>query len=97
MSGTPASGPTVTIEDVRDAVAAVLRVAPEDVGDDTDLADLGLDSLRVMRLSGRWRRQGLVADFAVLAAEPTVRAWTRYLAGTATEPDRPWRNGGSPR
>jgi hypothetical protein len=43
MSGTPASGPTVTIEDVRDAVAAVLRVAPEDVGDDTDLADLGLD------------------------------------------------------
>ncbi|MBY8880278.1 phosphopantetheine-binding protein [Actinacidiphila acidipaludis] len=71
--------PAVTTDEVRGAVAAVLRVAPSLIGDDTNLVDLGLDSLRMMRLTGRWRRGGRKADFHVLTAEPTVRAWARHL------------------
>ena len=84
MSGTHREPPTVTTDEVRNAVAAVLRVAPSEIGDDTNLVKLGLDSLRMMRLSGRWRRSGLKADFHALTAETTVRAWARHLSGTAT-------------
>ncbi|WP_225840227.1 phosphopantetheine-binding protein [Streptomyces sp. NK08204] len=93
MSGTHRQPPTVTTDEVRNTVAAALRMAPSDIGDDTDLVKLGLDSLRMMRLSGRWRRSGLKADFHTLTAEPTVRAWARHLSGTATEP-APTKDGG---
>ncbi|WP_406864118.1 phosphopantetheine-binding protein [Streptomyces sp. HUAS MG47] len=74
---------TLTPAEIREAVAAVLGIAPEEIADDTNLAELGLTSLRLMRLSGRWRRGGLDVDFATLAVEPTVRAWAQHLG-----PDR---------
>ncbi|KNB52169.1 phosphopantetheine-binding protein [Streptomyces caatingaensis] len=80
MSTTPADTPVPTVEDVREAVAAALRLPAEEIADDTDLAGLGLTSLQIMRLSGRWRRAGLPVDFATLATEPTVLAWARHLA-----------------
>ncbi|MFF8382600.1 phosphopantetheine-binding protein [Streptomyces kanasensis] len=85
MSGTRPQPPAVTTDEVRDAVAAVLGVPSAEIGDDTDLVGLGLDSLRMMRLSGRWRRSGLKADFGSLAAEPTVGAWARCLSRAAAE------------
>ena len=38
-------------------VAELLGVAPESVAPDDDLIGQGLDSIRMMTLSGRWRRQ----------------------------------------
>ncbi|WP_283611148.1 condensation domain-containing protein, partial [Mycolicibacterium poriferae] len=52
-----------------------------------DLIASGLDSIRMMSLSGRWRRQGISVGFADLAANPTVAAWADLVAAhDATTP-----------
>ncbi|MDX1882822.1 amino acid adenylation domain-containing protein [Mycolicibacterium sp. 120270] len=74
------------LANVRDEVAELLGVAPEDLDPDADLIATGLDSIRMMSLSGRWRRQGIDVGFAALAEKPTVRAWTE-LIGDSASPD----------
>ena len=69
-------------------VAELLGISPDDVDPDTDLISQGLDSIRMMSLAGRWRRQGIDIDFASLAAEPSVRAWSS-LVSSATIAERP--------
>ncbi|AGT92336.1 phosphopantetheine-binding protein [Rhodococcus qingshengii] len=63
---------------VRD-VAEVLSMRAEQLGDDADLGDEGLDSVRLMTLVERWRGAGADADFAELAEEPTINAWVQVL------------------
>ncbi|MBY4576206.1 hypothetical protein ACN94_22110, partial [Gordonia paraffinivorans] len=58
-------------------------VAPESLDADTDLIAQGLDSLRMMRLAGGWRKRGIDIDFARLAAAPTLDAWSEMLGGGA--------------
>ncbi|MEM6104673.1 amino acid adenylation domain-containing protein [Mycobacterium sp. 050272] len=65
---------------VREQVAELLGVAPDEVDPDADLIASGLDSIRMMSLSGRWRRQGIDIGFAALAESPTVSAWTRMVS-----------------
>ncbi|MGV0848686.1 non-ribosomal peptide synthetase [Mycolicibacterium phlei] len=80
---------TTTPASVREEVAELLGIRPEEVDPDADLIASGLDSIRMMSLSGRWRKQGLDINFAALAEKPTVAAWTELVAsrlgeGTAT-------------
>ncbi|MDO4075942.1 amino acid adenylation domain-containing protein [Clavibacter michiganensis] len=70
---------------LRAQVARALRLDPADVGLDDDLVDLGLESTALIRLAGRWRRDGLAADFSRLAADPTIRAWARMLGEAAAD------------
>ncbi|GAB2642729.1 non-ribosomal peptide synthetase [Gordonia jinhuaensis] len=68
---------TMTLADVVAEVSAALgieKLAPED-----DLIEAGLDSIRMMRLAGQWRRQGYDIDFATMAARPTASAWAEIL------------------
>ena len=65
---------------VRDQVAELLGVAPDALDPEADLIASGLDSIRMMSLSGRWRRQGIDIGFAALAENPTVSAWTRLVS-----------------
>ncbi|MGV0780438.1 non-ribosomal peptide synthetase [Mycolicibacterium sp. XJ775] len=65
---------------VRDEVAELLGVSPDAVDPDADLIASGLDSIRMMSLSGRWRKQGINVGFAALAANPTVAAWIELVA-----------------
>ena len=64
---------------------------PPTFDDDADLITHGLDSITMMRLAGRWRRDGHDVAFADLAAEPTLRAWAALLAGPSApiEPAEP--------
>lgn len=64
---------------VHQQVADLLGVLPDDLDPEADLIASGLDSIRMMSLSGRWRRQGLDIGFATLAETPTVAAWTRLV------------------
>ncbi|MFD5916604.1 phosphopantetheine-binding protein [Kitasatospora sp. NPDC058201] len=84
MSASTAPGPTGFDPDtVRADIADILGERPEDIGDDDDLRDLGLDSMRVMHLVEVWRARGARAEFADLAdlgAEPTVVSWSAYLS-----------------
>ncbi len=66
---------STTAQSVRDEVAELLGVDPADLDPEADLIAAGLDSIRMMSLSGRWRRQGVDVGFAALAANPTVSAW----------------------
>ncbi len=68
---------------VREQVAELLGVSPEALDPDADLIASGLDSIRMMSLSGRWRRQGIDVGFAALAENPTVAAWTLLVSGHA--------------
>ncbi len=65
---------------VREEVAELLGVTPDDVDPDADLIASGLDSIRMMSLSGRWRKQGIDVNFAALAENPTVAAWSALVA-----------------
>ena len=72
-------------ESVRDEVAELLGVTAEALDPDADLIGSGLDSIRMMSLSGRWRKQGINVGFAALAANPTVSAWMDLVSEHATD------------
>ncbi|WP_333890551.1 amino acid adenylation domain-containing protein [Mycolicibacterium gadium] len=65
---------------VREEVAELLGVNPDEVDPEADLIASGLDSIRMMSLSGRWRKQGVAVNFAALAENPTVAAWSALVA-----------------
>ncbi|MGH3961567.1 amino acid adenylation domain-containing protein [Mycobacterium sp.] len=72
-------------EAVRAEVAELLGIGADAVDPDNDLIAQGLDSIRMMSLAGRWRRQGLAVDFATLAASPTVAAWSALVSAAQPE------------
>ncbi|MDV6264545.1 non-ribosomal peptide synthetase [Rhodococcoides yunnanense] len=72
-------------EELRAQVAELIGTEPEAVSLDANLFELGLESIVLMRLVGRFRKQGRAVTFADLAARPTVSAWSE-LVGAAIEP-----------
>ncbi|MFD9033337.1 phosphopantetheine-binding protein [Streptomyces sp. NPDC059567] len=74
----PRTSPLSAVE-LRQEVAAALGAQPDAIPGDAHLVHLGLGSLEMMRLVTRWRRQGLPAEFAELAAAPTLDDWHRHL------------------
>jgi bifunctional isochorismate lyase / aryl carrier protein len=64
---------------LREQVADVLAVAPEEVGDHEDLSLLGLDSIRIMSLISTWRATGIDVTFEDLAERPTFAEWAELL------------------
>ncbi|MFT3662968.1 MAG: phosphopantetheine-binding protein [Gordonia sp. (in: high G+C Gram-positive bacteria)] len=74
--------PTSTLDRERIVadLAEALDVPAEQLTDDVNVLDLGLDSVRLMSLIERWRAAGaLRADIAVLAADPVIGSWVREL------------------
>lgn len=62
-------------------IAALLDVSPDELTDDTNLLDAGLDSIRLMSLVEKWRAAGSPgADFVNLASEPVVGVWVAEVA-----------------
>ncbi|OZE85810.1 non-ribosomal peptide synthetase [Rhodococcus sp. 15-649-2-2] len=72
-------------DELRAQVAELIGSEPEAVPVDANLFELGLESIVLMRLVGRFRKQGRAVTFADLAARPTVSAWSE-LVGAAIEP-----------
>ncbi|WP_280354977.1 non-ribosomal peptide synthetase [Nocardia otitidiscaviarum] len=89
QSGSDATGAAIGKDEIRTAIATHLGLDPADIADGDDLIQLGLDSIRTMKLAGGWRKRGIAVNFAQLAAEPTVADWHRLLGGdpAAPEPD----------
>ncbi|TDD79238.1 non-ribosomal peptide synthetase [Actinomadura rubrisoli] len=67
----------LTWEELRAALADVLG-EPAEAGD--NLIELGMDSIRLMQLTGRLRRRGIEVRFAELAERPTLAGWWDLLA-----------------
>ncbi|BBB02301.1 hypothetical protein RVR_10180 [Actinacidiphila reveromycinica] len=68
---------------LRAAVADVLGIAPEKVGDDDNLVALGVESVRVMAISAQLRKYRVRIGYAQMIEEPTLRAWWRLVADSA--------------
>lgn len=71
--------PILTRAQITARVAEVLGVDPAALDEDGDLIAQGVDSVRMMSLAGRWRRDGLDVDFASLVAAPSIRDWADLL------------------
>lgn len=70
----------LTVERIRTDVADCLGEDSTDILLDENLVDHGLDSIRIMTLLERWRREHAVtASFADLAERPSVKAWASLL------------------
>lgn len=69
----------MTLDRMRADVARLIDLEPEEVADDANLADLGLDSMRLMQLAMGWEQAGLAVDFGVLAEHSTLRDWWREI------------------
>ncbi|BBX97156.1 non-ribosomal peptide synthetase [Mycobacterium lacus] len=74
----------ISKEEIRATVAAQLGCPAADITDHDDLIQLGLNSIRMMALSGGWRKRGVDVTFAQLAAAPTVDSWHGLLRGKPT-------------
>ncbi|GGK77179.1 phosphopantetheine-binding protein [Mangrovihabitans endophyticus] len=61
---------------LRRDVAEILGEDADSLSDDENLVDRGLDSIRILTLSTRWRESGVDTGFLDLADEPTIAAWS---------------------
>ncbi|WP_066454807.1 phosphopantetheine-binding protein [Castellaniella caeni] len=75
---------TLTLESMRADVARLLHESPADILDDDNLMNLGLDSMRLMKLASLWREAGAQVEFADLALEATLAQWWALVSRTAT-------------
>ncbi|NEW27151.1 non-ribosomal peptide synthetase [Nocardia cyriacigeorgica] len=64
---------------LRRVVAELAGLATDELADDANLLELGLDSVTVMRISGQLRRAGTRVEFRDLVREPTLRAWSELV------------------
>ena len=78
----------ITIGSLRTEVAELLDVPAEELGDDDDLTEWGLDSVRLMSLVNRWQMRGAAATFPELAAAPRLSAWVPLLMQPVAFTDR---------
>lgn len=68
-----------TCENIRKQIAELLQETPEDITDQEDLLDRGLDSVRIMTLVEQWRREEAEVTFVELAERPTIEEWQKLL------------------
>lgn len=71
----------LTLETMREDLARVLHEDPGEIGDDDNLIDLGLDSIRAMTVLTRWRETGVHIDFADMALHPQLSYWWQLIEG----------------
>ncbi|WP_169813388.1 phosphopantetheine-binding protein [Nocardia vaccinii] len=70
---------------LRGLVGEAMGADAESLDADANLMALGLDSVRVMKISGLLKREGIRLRFAEMMSEPTLRAWLRLTAATASD------------
>ena len=79
LGAAPAIGAVLTLERMRADIAAMIHEDPDEIADDDNLIDLGLDSMRAMTLVTSWRDLGrdggLDLDFSEFAQDPTLSGW----------------------
>ncbi|MDJ0408582.1 non-ribosomal peptide synthetase [Rhodococcoides fascians] len=75
-------------DELRAVVAELIGAEPGAVSMDADLFQLGLESIVLMRLVGRFRKQGSTVTFAELAAQPNISAWSELIGGSAESSSR---------
>jgi bifunctional isochorismate lyase/aryl carrier protein len=78
----------LTLEQMRADIAALLADEGSTVAAGDNLADLGLDSIRIMTLAERWSRPGCRIEFDDLAAYPELMHWWAIVDRRQSQGDR---------
>ncbi len=65
----------LTLETMRADFAALLHEDPSAIGNDDNLMDLGLDSMRALNLVLKWTQSGVPLEFSELAGNVTLAGW----------------------
>ncbi|MTD27869.1 isochorismatase family protein [Erwinia sorbitola] len=65
---------------LRAVVLPLLDEESDDLSDDENLVDYGLDSVRMMALAARWRQVHSDIDFIALAKNPSIDGWWALLS-----------------
>jgi aryl carrier-like protein len=68
----------LSLDLMRGDIAAMIHIDPEEIGDDDNLMDLGLDSMRAMNLVLHWQERGVQLDFSEMATRPTLAGWWQF-------------------
>ncbi|EFE95710.1 isochorismatase [Serratia odorifera] len=66
---------------LRQQILPLLDEDSDDMANDENLIDYGLDSVRIMELATRWRKIRSDIDFIALAKSPTIDSWWALLSG----------------
>jgi aryl carrier-like protein len=74
--------------ELRETIAPLIEAQPADIPGDVNLILLGLTSIEIMRLVGRWRRAHLPVVFEELAATPTLNGWLAHFHSLRTDRTR---------
>ena len=53
----------------------IITDVPDTLTPDTNLADAGLDSLRLIMLVEKWRAEGVTVDFQDILTRATLAEW----------------------
>ncbi|MBB5049582.1 aryl carrier-like protein [Rhodopseudomonas rhenobacensis] len=69
----------LSLDLMRDDVAAMIHIDSSEIGDDDNLMDLGLDSMRAMNLMLIWQERGVDLDFSQMATCPTLAGWWQLV------------------
>jgi len=78
----------MTIEKLRADIAALAHLDPEEIGPDDNLADLGLDSMRLLNLILELEKAGIKLDFGASAERFTLSGlWDAIQAEQGTGDD----------
>ncbi|MFS0581059.1 amino acid adenylation domain-containing protein [Brevibacillus sp. 179-C9.3 HS] len=77
-SQTASPATSLSYEEMKRQIQEMLP-APVAFSDDQNLIELGLDSLQMMRMVNKWRKEGAKVTFAELIGAPTLRDWQALL------------------
>lgn len=73
------SNDSVTRHSLRALIATRLDIPPTEIPDDASLVMLGMNSLEIMTIVNRLRRQAIPITYEELATHPTLDAWWRAI------------------
>ncbi|OZF26276.1 non-ribosomal peptide synthetase [Rhodococcus sp. 14-2483-1-2] len=76
----------ISKDDVRAVVSEEIGMDSGSFGDHDDLVGLGMHSLKLMKIAGRWRKLGHQVNYSELALAPTVEAWAALLGAPDEKP-----------
>ncbi|MGE7623462.1 isochorismatase family protein [Viridibacillus sp. NPDC096237] len=70
----------LTLNGLRIQIADLLGESPSDIGDNENLVDIGMDSIRMMSLVEILRGKGAEINFMQMAEKTTIAAWWELLS-----------------
>ncbi|MFE9748343.1 amino acid adenylation domain-containing protein [Saccharothrix saharensis] len=74
-------------EEIRALLAEHLELEPEQIGFDDDLVELGLHSMRMIKIAAGWRAEGFDVNFGDLAQRPSIDEWHQLIGSRDTRSD----------